>query len=120
MYVGASSGRSSSIEVAFGYSFLSVAYASTAVATERRSAIVRFCRERCCAVTRFGMAMAARMPRTAMRKNPPMITITTIIAVFDPPLPAAAGALAPRGAPLDGFPHLGQGAYETSASWLPQ
>src|SRR5476651_1260263 len=58
------------------YLFTSVARASHAVARERISAIVRFCFERCMAVRRLGMAMAARMPmmaktiRSSMRVKP--------------------------------------------------
>src|ERR1051325_563856 len=47
------------------YVFVSVARASHAVAMVRISAIVRFCFERCIAVSRFGMAIAARMPMIA-------------------------------------------------------
>src|SRR6185369_3407650 len=47
------------------YLFVSVARASHAVAIERMSAMVRFCFDRCIAVSRFGMAMAARMPMIA-------------------------------------------------------
>ena len=48
----------------------------TAVAIARMSAIDRFCLDRCMAVSRFGIAMAARMPmiattiRSSMRVKP--------------------------------------------------
>src|SRR6185436_19489670 len=45
---------------------LSTAYASTAVASARMSLIVRFCLPRWTALSRFGMAIAARMPMIAM------------------------------------------------------
>src|SRR6267378_7672261 len=44
---------------------MSVARASHAVAIVRMSAIVLFCFDRCIAVSRFGMAIAARMPMIA-------------------------------------------------------
>src|SRR6202011_5865597 len=44
------------------YLLTSVARASHAVAIVRMSAIVRFCLARCMAVSRFGMAIAARIP----------------------------------------------------------
>src|SRR6185436_18421706 len=52
--------------VACGYVLLSTAYASTAVARARMSLIVRFCLPRWTALSRFGMAIAARMPMIAM------------------------------------------------------
>ena len=45
---------------------LSTAYASTAVASARMSLIVRFCLPRWTALSRFGIAIAARMPMIAM------------------------------------------------------
>src|SRR2546427_12584294 len=53
------------IEPAALYLLMSVARASHAVGMVRISAIVLFCFERCMAVSRFGMAMAARMPMIA-------------------------------------------------------
>jgi hypothetical protein len=47
------------------YELTSVARASQAVAMLRMSAMVRFCFDRCMAVSRLGMAMAARMPMIA-------------------------------------------------------
>src|SRR6476659_6632074 len=47
------------------YLLVSVARASHAVAIVRMSAIVLFCFDRCMAVRRFGMAIAARMPMIA-------------------------------------------------------
>src|ERR1700737_4506911 len=47
------------------YLLTSVARASHAVAMVRMSAMVLFCFDRCMAVSRFGMAMAARMPMIA-------------------------------------------------------
>src|SRR5436309_2894814 len=74
MYVGVrlSSSQLSGTEVASFiplaaavYWLVSVARDSHAVAMDRISAIDRFCRARCMAVSRFGMAMAARMPMIA-------------------------------------------------------
>src|SRR5260370_40680953 len=47
------------------YEFASVARASHEVAMVRMSAMLLFCFERCIAVNRFGIAMAARMPMIA-------------------------------------------------------
>src|SRR5215212_2905838 len=47
------------------YLLVSVARASHAVAIVRMSAIVLFCFDRCIAVRRFGIAIAARMPMIA-------------------------------------------------------
>src|SRR3954466_859273 len=47
------------------YLLTSVARASQAVAIVRMSAIVLFCFDRCIAVRRFGIAIAARMPMIA-------------------------------------------------------
>ncbi len=84
----------------FGYSLpCSAAYVSHAVAMLRMSAIERFCFARCIAVSRFGMAMAARIPTMAMMTG--IITMTTMRAT-------GAFETAGFGAPLTGFPQRAQ------------
>src|SRR6266536_3332629 len=97
------------------YWLLSVAYDSAAMATDRMSAIVRFCFERCMAVSILGMAIAARMPMTAMTNSPPTMTTMTITAGLVPADFAAGG-----GAPLVGRLHRGHGANETWSTGFPQ
>src|SRR5687768_11951301 len=80
------------------------------------SAIVRFCRARCCAVRRFGMAMAARIPTMATTTSAAAAIPITSASVFDPPAPAPGR----DGAPFVGFPHDAHGTKETWATWLPQ
>src|SRR5436190_337895 len=49
------------------------------------SAMVRACLERCIAVRRLGMAMAATMPMMEMRTRPPTTATVTITAALLPP-----------------------------------
>src|SRR5262245_9829477 len=51
--------------LATGYLLVSTAYDSTAVPTDRMSAIVRFCLPRSMAFRRFGIAIAAMIPMIA-------------------------------------------------------
>src|SRR5205823_12112853 len=87
-----------------------------ALASERMSAMVRCCLARCCAVSRFGMAIAATMPRKATTRSTTTTTMTMISAVLPPPVFAGTAG---GGAPLAGLPHRGQGAYETLSTGLP-
>src|ERR1700681_1224855 len=115
MYFGTSVGARSSTEVTSGYLLLSVAYASSAVARVRRSAIVRACFERCIAVSKLGIAIAASIPTMAMAMIPTTTTTAMIAAAFVPPFTAAG-----RVAPFVGFPHDAHGLYETASTGVPQ
>src|SRR5216684_520108 len=70
------------------YLLTSVARASHAVAIVRMSAMVRFCLARCMAVSRFGMAIAARMPMIAttisssMRVKPFWVLLILVMILF--------------------------------------
>src|SRR5216684_4320955 len=81
------------------------------------SADVRFCFERCIAVRRFGMALAARMPMTAMTNRPPTRRTTISTAGFV--AGAGAGAMAGVAAPFVGFPQRAHNAYDTEATCVP-
>src|SRR2546426_7391292 len=84
------------------YLFMSVARASHAVAMVRISAMVLFCFERCMAVSRFGMAMAARMPMIAttisssIRVKPFWFLLIHVLLGFGHP-PVAQRVYQPRG-----------------------
>ncbi len=58
------------------------------------------------------MAMAATMPMIAGIARMPRMTPTI--------RPARVGLMFGRGAPFVGFPHFGQGAYETAGTGFPQ
>src|SRR6266850_4990575 len=63
---------------------MSVARASHAVAMVRMSAIVLFCFDRCIAVKRFGMAIAAKMPMIATTISSSM-RVKPFCLFIDPP-----------------------------------
>src|SRR5215468_2156692 len=75
---------------ALGYAVWSVLYASIAVARARMSVIVRFCRPRCTAFRRLGIAVAARIPMMAM-------TIRSSINVKPELLRLGSDAMVPPG-----------------------
>src|SRR5437867_2301743 len=101
--------------VASGYRLLlSSAYVSTATAMVLISAIDRFCFARCTAASRFGIAIAARIPRMTMNTRPAMRTITR---TGGPLLPPAARR---DGAPFVGLPQAVHGANETALTGFPQ
>src|SRR5438445_3192237 len=114
MYLGVRIGCRSATDETSGYLLLSVAYASSAVANVRTSAAVRCCFERCIAVSKLGMAIAARIPTMAITNRPTTTTTTMIAAVFVPPFTAG------RGAPFVGLPHDTHGLYETASTGAPQ
>src|SRR5712691_7658300 len=98
MYVGPRAPESSTAVIVFEqvvtaeivpaalYLFISVARASQPVAIVRMSAIVLFCLDRCIAVSRFGIAMAARMPMIATTISSSMrVKPFCFLLIIDPP-----------------------------------